>query len=254
MDTSKYDLKGRVAIIVGGAGDLGKAIGHALADAGADIVVADRRQDVMEEAVKELNGHGTRVGPVFIDLGKVDSFPELVDSVVKDFGRIDILVNCAGASFIVPMLEMAEKQWDVVMNVNVKGPAFLTRLVAKVMIDQGKGGSIINMASYMGLKTEENLGPYCTSKAAMLHLTRCMAKEWGKHNIRVNAIAPGWVYSRLADPFLGMPGINERMLSQSVIGRFGKPEDVAAIALYLASDAAANTTAGVFPLDYGMLI
>jgi len=227
MDTSKYDLKGRVAIVVGGVGDLGKAIAHALADAGADIVVADRRQELMEEAVKELSGHGTRVGSVFIDLGKVDSFPELVDSVVKDFGHIDIMVNCAGASFIVPLLEMAEKQWDVVMSVNVKGPAFLTRLVAKVMIDQGNGGSIINMASYMGLKTEENLGPYCTSKAAMLHLTKCMAKEWG---------------------------INERMLSQSVIGRFGKPEDVAAIALYLASDAAANTTAGVFPLDYGMLI
>jgi NAD(P)-dependent dehydrogenase (short-subunit alcohol dehydrogenase family) len=121
------------------------------------------------------------------------------------------------------------------------------------MIERGKGGSIINMASYMGLKTEEDLSPYCTSKAAMIHLTKCQAREWGKHNIRVNAIAPAWVHSRLADPFLGQPGVNDRMLSQTVIGRFGDPGDVAAIALYLASDAAANTTAGIFPLDYGML-
>jgi NAD(P)-dependent dehydrogenase (short-subunit alcohol dehydrogenase family) len=176
-----------------------------------------------------------------------------VDGIVKDFKHIDILVNSAGASFIVPMLEMTEKQWDVVMNVNVKGPAFLARVVAAQMIKQGQGGSIINMASYMGLKTEENLGIYCTSKAAMIHLTKCMAKEWGKDNVRVNCIAPAWIYSRLADPFLGLPGINDRMLAQSMLGRFGLPEDVAALALYLATDAAKNQTAGVFPLDYGML-
>ena len=253
MDSSRFNLAGKVAVIIGGAGDLGKSISHALADAGADIVVLDRREDQREEAVKELGSHGTKVGSFFVDLGKLDSFQELIDKIVKDFGRIDVLVNSAGASFIVPLLEVTEKQWDVVMNVNVKGPAFFTRAVAAVMIKQGGNGSIINMASYMGLKTEENLGPYCTSKAAMIHLTKCMAKEWGTHNIRVNCIAPAWIYSHLADPFLGMPGINDRMLAQSMLGRFGQPEDVASLALYLATDAAKNQTAGVFPLDYGML-
>lgn len=253
MDTSRFNLQDKVAIVVGGAGDLGKNIAHALADAGANIAVVDRRQDQMDEAVKELGSHGTKVNSYFGDLGKIDGFQEMVDNIVKDFGRIDVLVNSAGASFIVPMLEMTEKQWDVVMNVNVKGPAFLTRVVADAMIKQGEGGSIINMASYMGLKTEENLGIYCTSKAAMIHMTKCMAKEWGKHNVRVNCIAPAWIYSRLADPFLGLPGINDRMLAQSMLGRFGMPEDVASLALYLATDAAKNQTAGVFPLDYGML-
>lgn len=252
MDVSKFSLKGKVAVVVGGAGDIGRAIAHTFADAGADIVVADRRQETMDEAVKELASHGTRVGSAFIHLGKVDTFGEFVDNIVRDFGRIDILVNSAGISFIAPLLEYEEGQWDVVMNVNLKGPCFLARTVVPVMKKQG-GGSIINMASYMGLKTEENLSPYCTSKAAMIHLTKCMAREWGKYNIRVNAIAPAWVHSRLADPFLKMPGVNERMLSQTVLGRFGQPDDVAAIALYLASDAAANTTSGVFPLDYGML-
>jgi len=119
------------------------------------------------------------------------------------------------------------------------------------MKEQG-GGSIINITSYLGLRTEENLGPYCVSKAAVMHLTRVMAREWGKYNIRVNAIAPGWVHSRLADPFLKLPGMEERMLKQTALGRFGEPDDVAAIALYLASDAAANQTAAIFPLDYGM--
>ena len=176
----------------------------------------------------------------------------LVEQVMKEFGRIDILVNSPGASFIVPLLELEEWAWDAVMNVNVRGPFFLFQQVAPIMKEQG-GGSIINITSYLGVRTEENLGAYCVSKAAMMHLTRVMAHEWGKDNIRVNAITPAWVHSRLADPFLQMPGVNERMLSQTVIGRFGEPDDVAAIALYLASDAAANTTAGIFPLDYGML-
>ena len=171
---------------------------------------------------------------------------------MQEFGRIDILVNSSGSSFMVPHMEMEEWQWDTVMNVNVKGPFFLCQQIAPIMKEQG-GGSIINISSYMGVRAEDLLGAYCISKAAVIHMTRVMAHEWGKYNIRVNAIAPAWVHSRLSDPFLQMPGINDRMLSQTAIGRFGEPDDVAAIALYLASDAAANQTAGIFPLDYGML-
>jgi NAD(P)-dependent dehydrogenase (short-subunit alcohol dehydrogenase family) len=253
MDVSKFSLKGKVAIVVGGAGDLGKAIATTFSETGADVVISSRKQENLDKAAGEIKAKsGREVLPIASHIAKIEESKNLVAQVMKKFGRIDILVNSPGASFITPLLELEEWAWDAVMNVNVKGPFFLCQQAAPIMKEQG-GGSIINITSYLGVRTEENLGPYCVSKAAMMHLTKVMAREWGKYNIRVNAIAPAWVHSRLADPFLQMPGINERMLSQTVIGRFGEPDDVAAIALYLASDAAANTTAGVFPLDYGML-
>ena len=252
MDVSKFSLKGKVAIVVGGAGDLGHAMALTFADAGADVVVSSRKLENLEKVAEEIRAKGRKSLPIASHIAKIEESKNLVEQVMKEFGRIDILVNSPGASFITPLLELEEWAWDAVMNVNVKGPFFLSQQVAPVMKEQG-GGSIINITSYLGVRTEENLGPYCVSKAAMMHLTRVMAHEWGKYNIRVNAIAPAWVHSRLADPFLQMPGVNDRMLSQTVLGRFGEPDDVAAIALYLASDAAANQTAGVFPLDYGML-
>ncbi len=253
MDISKYRVDGKVAIVIGGAGDIGKAIAETLSGAGADVVISSRKQENLDKAAEEIKANtGGKVLPLASHIAKLDQIQSFVEQVKKEFGRIDILVNSSGASFMVPLTDMEEWQWDSVMNVNVKGPFFLAKEIAPIMKEQG-GGSIINITSYMGVRVEESLGAYCISKAAVMHMTRVMAKEWGKWNIRVNAIAPAWVHSRLSDPFLQMPGVNDRMLSQTAIGRFGEPDDVAAIALYLASDAAANQTAGIFPLDYGML-
>ena len=253
MDVSKFSLKGKVAIVIGGAGDIGKAIAMTFSEAGAGVVISSRKQENLDKAAEEIKAKsGGKVLGIASHIAKIDTSKTLVEQVMKEFGRIDILVNSSGSSFMVPLMEVEEWQWDAVMNVNLKGPFFLAKEIAPIMKEQG-GGSIINITSYMGVRVEESLGVYCISKAAVMHMTRVMAKEWGKYNIRVNAIAPAWVHSRLADPFLQLPGVNERMLSQTVIGRFGEPDDVAAIALYLASDAAANQTAGIFPLDYGML-
>jgi NAD(P)-dependent dehydrogenase (short-subunit alcohol dehydrogenase family) len=252
MELSKFSLKGKVAIVIGGAGDIGHAIALTFANAGADVVVSSRKLENLQKVADEIKAKGHKSLAVAAHIAKLEDSDNLVKQVMATFGRIDVLVNSSGASFIVPLMQMEERTWDHVMNINLKGPFFLCQKVAPIMKEQG-GGSIINITSYLGTRTEENLGAYCVSKAAVMHLTRVMAKEWGRYNIRVNAIAPAWVHSHLADPFLQQPGINERMLSQTVIGRFGDPDDVAAIALYLASDAAANQTAGVFPLDYGML-
>ena len=253
MDINKYRVDGKVAVVIGGAGDIGKAIAETLCGAGASVVISSRKQENLDKAAEEITSNtGGKVLPIASHIAKLDQARPFVEQVMKELGRIDILVNSSGASFMVPLIEMEEWQWDAVMNVNVKGPFFLAKEIAPLMKEQG-GGSIINITSYMGVRVEESLGAYCISKAAVMHMTRVMAKEWGKWNIRVNAIAPAWVHSRLSDPFLQLPGVNDRMLSQTVIGRFGDPDDVAAIALYLASDAAVNQTAGIFPLDYGML-
>jgi NAD(P)-dependent dehydrogenase (short-subunit alcohol dehydrogenase family) len=253
MDVSSFSCKGKVALVLGGAGDIGKAIAESLSLAGADVVISSRKQENLDKAAAEINAKGGgKVVGMAGHLGKLDTIQALVDAIIKEYKRIDIVVNSSGSSFMVPLVDVEEWQWDNVMNVNVKGPFFLCKQIAPIMKEQG-GGSIINISSYMGVRTEETLGVYCISKAAVIHMTRVMAKEWGKWNIRVNCITPAWVHSRLSDPFLQMPGVNDRMLSQTVIGRFGDPDDVAAIALYLASDAARNQTAGIFPLDYGML-
>jgi len=254
MDVSKFSLKGKVALIIGGAGDIGKAIAETYSLAGADVVISSRKQENLDKAAEEIKAKsGGNIVGIASHIAKMEQSKELVEKIVKEFGRIDILVNSSGSSFMVPLMDVEEWQWDTVMNVNVKGPFFLAKEIVPIMKKQG-GGCIINITSYMGVRVEESLGVYCISKAAVMHMTRAMAKEWGKDNIRVNAISPAWVHSRLSDPFLQMPGVNERMLSQTAIGRFGEPDDVAAIALYLASDAAANQTAGIFPLDYGMLL
>jgi NAD(P)-dependent dehydrogenase (short-subunit alcohol dehydrogenase family) len=253
MDVSSFSCKGKVALVIGGAGDIGKAIAESLSLAGADVVLSSRKQENLDKAAAEISAKSKgKVVGIAGHLGKLDTVKALVDAIMKDFKRIDIIINSSGSSFMVPLTDVEEWQWDNVMNVNVKGPFFLCKEIAPIMKEQG-GGSIINISSYMGVRAEESLGIYCISKAAVIHMTRVMAKEWGKWNIRVNCITPAWVHSHLSDPFLQMPGINDRMLSQTVIGRFGEPDDVAAIALYLASDAAKNQTAGIFPLDYGML-
>jgi NAD(P)-dependent dehydrogenase (short-subunit alcohol dehydrogenase family) len=253
MDVKSFSLKGKVALVLGGAGDLGHAIAETFSLAGADVIISSRKQENLDKVAAEIKAKSKgKVVGIAGHLGKLETIKALVDTVMKDFGRIDVVVNSSGSSFMVPLTDVEEWQWDNVMNVNVKGPFFLLKQIAPIMKAQG-GGSIINISSYMGIRTEETLGVYCISKAAVLHMTRVMAKEWGKWNIRVNSIAPAWVHSRLSEPFLQLPGINDRMLSQTVLGRFGEPDDVAAIALFLASDAGKNQTAGCFPLDYGML-
>jgi dehydrogenase/reductase SDR family member 4 len=254
LDASRFALDGKVALVVGGAGDLGRAMANRLAEAGATVILSSRKVENLEKVAADIKAKGGKAAAVACHLGKKDEITKMVEAVKAQYGKIDVLVNSAGANpQMVPLEDLEEWAWDTVFNVNVKGMFLVSQQVAKMMKASG-GGSIINITSYLGATTIDLLGAYCTSKAAVMHLTRVMAAEWGKYNIRVNAIAPAWIHSRLADPFLALPGVNEKQLSKTAIGRFGNPDDVALACVYLAADASSFTTGSILGLDGGMLL
>jgi dehydrogenase/reductase SDR family protein 4 len=254
LDTARFSLDGKVALIVGGAGDLGKAMANRIAEAGATVVLTSRKVENLEKVAADINAKGGKAAAFGAHLGKKEEVVKMVEEVKAQYKKVDILINSAGANpQMVPLEDLEEWAWDTVFNVNVKGMFLVSQQIAKLMKEDG-GGNIINITSYLGYTTIDLLGAYSTSKAAVVHLTKVMAAEWGKYNIRVNGIAPAWIHSRLADPFLGLPGVNEKQLSKTALGRFGNPDDVALAALYLASDASSFTTGTILGVDGGMLL
>jgi dehydrogenase/reductase SDR family protein 4 len=255
LDVSRFSLEGKVALIVGGGGDLGHAIVNRFADAGATVLLTSRKIDNLQKVAAEVNARGGKAAAFASHLGKSEEVKKMIDQVKADYKTIDVVVNSAGANpQMVPLEDLEEWAWDTVWNVNVKGIWLVCKEVVKLMKEQNKGGSIINMTSYQGFTCTETLSAYCTSKAAVAHLTKCMANEWGKYKIRVNAIAPGWIHSHLADPYLGLPGKNEYHIAKAALGFFGQPDDVALAALYLATDASSYTTGTTIGLDGGSLL
>jgi dehydrogenase/reductase SDR family member 4 len=255
IDASRFSLEGKVALIVGGAGDLGKSMSTRFAEAGATVLLTSRKVENLEKVAAGIKANGGKAAAFPSHLGKSEEVKKMIEMVKAEYKRVDVLVNSAGANpQMVPLMDLEEWAWDTVMNVNLKGTWLVAKEVAKMMKEQGTGGSIINLTSYLGFTTIDLLGAYCTSKAAVAHLTKVMAAEWGKYNIRVNAIAPAWIHSRLADPFLALPGVNEKQIGKTALGRFGDPDDVSLAALYLASNASNFTTGSVLNLDGGMLL
>jgi 2-deoxy-D-gluconate 3-dehydrogenase len=251
MASKLFDLSGKVAIVTGGGRGIGKSIALGLAGYGADVVVCSRTKKDLDQVVDEIQKLGRESLAVVVDMTQVTQFDGLVAEVKKAYGHIDVLVNNAGAVFVAPSLEVDEKSWDVVMNTNAKGAFFLCQRVGRVMIEQGKGGSIINVTSEVVQRAELNLGAYCPSKAALHSITKILASEWGKYKIRVNSLAPCFVNTVINEPLFAQKDWYNNKLKGVPLGRHSEPEDSVGAAVFLASDASDYVSGTMILADGG---
>lgn len=257
MLESLFSLKGKVAVITGGSRGIGRAISLAFAEAGADLIVSSRnkRPPELERVAEEVRSMGRKALAVPAHVGKKGDVENLVQKTLQTFGRIDILVNNAGANPVLSSLvDLEEDAFEKVLEVNLKGAFLMSKAVAREMIKQG-GGRIINMSSVSGLRARaDRTGAYCISKAAMNMMTQVMARELAQHNILVNAIAPGSIKTEFSRVNWTDPERKAQRIREIELKRFGEPEEVVGIALFLASDACSFVTGEIIRVDGGQTI
>jgi gluconate 5-dehydrogenase len=246
-----FDLTGRVAIVTGGSRGLGQEFAEGLGEAGASLMLCARRAQWLTPTVEELRGRGFRVEGRVCDVSDPEQVNAVVDATVEAFGRVDILINNAGASWGERPETMPLAKWKTVIDTNLTGAFLFAQAAGKVMLAAGRG-SIINIASVAGLRSATH-GPhyaaYVASKAGLMGLTRELAASWGPQGIRVNAIAPGFFHSRLADAVITQ--VEPELQRRQPIGRVGDPGELKGVAVFLASDAASYITGQTIVVDGG---
>lgn len=251
----EFQLEGKVAIVTGAGRGLGKAMAKGLAQAGADIVIPDIREDLARQAAEDIEQFGVKTLPLHTDVTEVESVREMVSKVVKEWGKIDTLVNNAGICRNVPAEEMSEEDWDRVIDVNLKGVFLCGREVGNRMIEQGDGGSIINISSMSGFIANfpQPQVAYNASKAGVTMITKSFASEWAEHDIRVNAVAPGYMNTEMTQKFIDSnpEKAEEYWIKPTPMKRLGEPNELAGAAVYLASEASSFMTGSTMIIDGG---
>jgi 2-deoxy-D-gluconate 3-dehydrogenase len=251
MILDAFNLQGKVAIVTGSSTGLGDAMARGLAEAGADIVGVYHSEPPQNKSA--IEGLGRRYLDVQADLGTIDPVEGIVAQAVSAFDKVDILVNNAGIIRRNPSIEFSEKDWDDVMNVNLRSLFFLSQATAKQFIAQGDGGKIINIASMLSFQGGILVPSYTASKSGVMGLTRLMACEWAASGINVNAIAPGYMATKNTQPLRDDPVRNKQILERIPAGRWGNPEDLQGIAVFLASQASDYVNGYTFAVDGGWL-
>ena len=247
----QFDLTGQVALVTGAARGLGRAISLALAHAGADVALGLR--DIQADAglPQEIEKLGRRALPLQMDVTQIEQIHRAVDATVAGFGRLDILVNNAGIAPDNLAENVREEDFDLTLAVNLKGTFFASQAAGRVMIRQ-KSGSIINMSSQAGFAALPTESVYCMTKAGLVHLTKCLAVEWGRHNIRVNAVAPTFIYTPGTEAALADPEFKADVVERiAALHRIGEPVEVAGAVVFLASPAASLITGHTVVIDGG---
>jgi len=249
--TDLFDLNGRKAVVSGAGRGIGRAIALGLARAGADIGLVARTESELNAVAGEVKEIGRRAVVRASDLTVTADIPELIRGLAGDLGGIDILVNNAGTNIPQDSVDVTEAAWDTVMAINLKSCFFMAQAVGKVMIEQGRGGRIINISSQTGSVALIKRAAYCASKAGLNLVTKVLAMEWGPHEILVNAVAPTFVETEMTKPMLADPQFREYALAKNVLKRFGTTDDVAGAVIYLASPAANLVTGHILLVDAG---
>jgi len=248
-----FSLKDKVALITGASRGIGEATAIGLAQAGADLAIVSRKLPDLEKVGEEVKKLGRKCLPIQAHLGKVEEINHLVKRVSEEFGKIDILVNNAATNpTMASAIDVDERAWDSIMNLNLKGLFFLSQAVARVMREKG-GGKIINVSSVAGI-TPDLLPLYSISKAGVNMVTKVMAQQWAQYNIRVNAIAPGLTKTRFSEALWKNPDILKLAMFKTPMGRPAEPEEMVGAIIYLASDAASYVTGQIIAIDGGITI
>jgi NAD(P)-dependent dehydrogenase (short-subunit alcohol dehydrogenase family) len=249
-NSDDVNVDGKVALVTGAARGIGRACALALAEAGADIALGLRDIDADNGMIKEIEAMGRKVLPLQMDVSKMDEIHAAFEKIKEHYQRVDIVVNNAGVAPENLVENVTEKDFDYTLNVNLKGTFFVSQAAGKMMIRQ-RYGRIINLSSQAGFVALPGESVYCMTKAGIAHLTKCLAAEWGKYNITVNAVAPTFIYTPGTEEYLANEESKKRVLSKIVLGKIGEPKDVANAVLFLASPAASLITGATLLIDGG---
>jgi len=245
------ELEGKVAIVTGASGGIGQAVAVAMASAGADVVVCGQNQGRLDATARLIQSSGRKVLSYSMNISQADAVQQMVDDVMAKWSRIDVLVNNAGITRDGLIMRMSEQDWDEVMNVNLKSIFLCTRGVTRVMMKQ-RSGSIINISSIIGLIGNPGQANYAASKGGIISFTKSVARELASRNIRANAIAPGFIETSMTEKI--PENLQKKMLEAIPLGRYGKPENVADLAVFLASDRSSYITGQVISICGGMVM
>ena len=249
----ELSLKNKVVLLTGASRGIGHAAAIGLAKAGADLAIASRKLPDLEKVAAEIKKLGRKCIPIATHVGRIEEVNSLVKKVLDEFGKIDILVNNAATNpSMASAIDVDERAWDSIMNLNLKGLFFLSQAVARIMKEKG-GGKIINIASIAGI-SPDILAVYSISKAGVIMATKVMAQQWGQYNIRVNTVAPGLTKTKFSEALWGNPDILNIAMSKTPLARPAEPEEMVGAIIYLASDASSYVTGQVIAIDGGTTI
>ena len=253
MIKEKFDLSGKVAIITGASKGIGEAMARGLAEFGATVVVSSRKQAAVDAVAEQFRSEGLSAGAVECHVGNAEHRENLINQVMEKYGRIDILINNAGTNpYFGPIHKMPESAYQKTMDINLNSAMALSNLVYPIMKNQG-GGSIIHISSIEGLHASGLMSAYNLSKTALITLGQNQAIEWGRHNIRVNTICPGYVKTKLSEALLSNEEMHQSLQKNAALGRYATPEEMAGLAVFLASDASSYMTGSTIVNDGGLL-